>query len=230
LTNLAETDILLDMTDLAIAPPSVCEEILRNDLPSKLQQALLRSVFDNYKSAHAACFGEYESEQARTLNGHVRHAAIERELLGIGARFRDAAVEAEDFKNGTGAYVKLTCGRVVLTQSAVQHPQAIVRSAEFRKSLASNPQMNLDFGDAKVELEQSSFLYVILLHGKDAKERSRPAFAHLVVPSSDCTSYVARIDLFKAFPSIVNEYIKPQEASLPEIQLVAKRRSQKKQA
>lgn len=218
------------MREIALAPPSVCEEILRDELPAKLQQALLRSVFDNYKSAHAACFAEYEAEQARTLNGHVRHAAIERELLGIGARFKDAAVKAEYYKNGTGTYVKLTCGRVVLTQSAVQHPQAVVRSAEFRKSLAANPQMCLDFGDSEVEVEPSTVLYAILLHGKDARERSRPAFAHLVVPSSDCASYVARIDLFNAFPSIVNEYVKPQEASVPEFQLVAKRRSQKKQA
>ena len=74
------------------------------------------------------------------------------------------------------------------------------------------------------------YLYAILLHGKDAKERSRPAFAHSVVPSADCSSYVARIDLFRAFPSIVNQYIAPAEASVPEIQLVAKRREQKKQA
>jgi hypothetical protein len=156
---------------------------------------------------------------------------MERELLGIGKRFKDAAVKAEYYKNGTGAYVKLTIGRVVLTQSSVQHPQSIMRSAEFRKSLAANPQLSLDFGEANVvEDASSSFLYAILLHGKDTKERSRPAFAHLVVPSPDCSAYVTRIDLFKAFPSVVEQYIKPAEASVPEIPLVAKRRDQKKQA
>jgi len=230
LTNCNTTDILLDMIDLAAATPSICEQVLRDDLPSKLQQALLRAIFDNYKGACAACFSEYESEQARTLNGHVRYASIERELLGIGKRFRDTAVEAEFYKNGTGAFVKLTCGRVILTQSAVQHPQAIIRSAEFRKSLAGNPQLSLNFGQETVEEEPGIYLYAILLHGKDAKERSRPAFAQIVVPSADCSSYVARIDLFRAFPSIVNQYIAPAEASVPEIQLVAKHREQKKQA
>ena len=51
-----------------------------------------------------------------------------------------------------------------------------------------------------------------------------------MVPSPDCGSYVARIDLFKAFPSIVEEYTRPAEASEPEIRFAAKRRDQKKKA
>jgi len=227
-----ESVILLYMTDPSTISAADCLGIIEEALPSRLQQSLLRAVFEDYRAAYDSSYTEYDPQQARDINGHLRRANIERDLLGIGKRFKDLQVKAEFYKNGTGSYVRLMSGAVILTQSAVQSPDSPVRSAEFRKSLAGNPQLSLNFGglEAAEDDVPGQYLYVILLHGKDVKDRSRPAFVQLVVPSADCSMFVARVDLYKKFPEIVNAYVPSAETASPEIQLVARKNNQKKQA
>ena len=47
-------------------------------------------------------------------------------------------------------------------------------------------------------------VYAFLIHGREPPERFFPAFAQIVFPNRNLTSYFSRkIDLFKEFPEVV---------------------------
>ena len=179
-------------------------------VPRIVQRALLISVFENYAQASRYCWRYFSNPQAKDLSGNYRRAKIEEEWAGIQARFpRDISVEVKPYPNNTGYYNEITCGRVLITQSCIAEPSEVPRSAEFRKTLATNGQLDL-YSTNIEEAGPDDLLYAILTHGVDvnSRRRSRPAFARFQFPNSDCTKYVDEgIDLFRRFPEIINEYI-----------------------
>jgi hypothetical protein len=183
-------------------------EFFDDAVPLRLQRALLKSVFENYKEASRHCYRTFQPAQAKDLSGSYRRAKIEDEWSGIAALFPDVQVTICPYENLTGSYNELTCGQVKITQSCITSPDVVPRYAVFRKTLAENGQLDLfEYNDVDSE---RTFLYGILTHGVDSKSarRSRPAFARVQFPNQDCTEYVDDgIDLFKRFPEIVSEYI-----------------------
>jgi hypothetical protein len=184
-------------------------EFFDDHVPRKLQNALLRSVFENYAEASRYCWRNFTAPQAKDLSGTYRRARIEEEWSGIATLFpRDVTVEVRQYENNTGYYNEITCGRVVITQSCIVDPNEVPRTALFRTTLARSGQLELF--NAIEDTDADDLLYTILTHGVDvtSRRRSRPGFAKFQFPNRDCSKYVDDgIDLFKRFPDTVNEYI-----------------------
>lgn len=193
--------------------------IFDEHVPLRLQKALLKSIFDNYKAASEHCYGTFQPPQAKDLSGIYRRAKIEDEWAGVEAIFKnDVRVKVQPYENHTGFYNEITCGRVRITQSCTLSPNIVPRHAYFRETLASSGQLSLFVEESHEQTQGASYLYAILTHGVDADspKRSIPWFARIQFPNEDCTDYVDEgIDLFKRFPAIVADYV-PQET--PEVQ------------
>ena len=185
-------------------------------VPSRLQKALLRSIFNNYRAASEHCYNNFQQPQAKDLSGSYRRAKIEDEWAGIEAIFKDIKVRVRPYENNTGSYNEITCGPVKITQSCTLSPNIVPRYAFFRQTLASNGQLNFFVEEQEEQPKEASYLYAILTHGVDVEspKRSMPWFARIQFPNEDCSEYVDDgIDLFKRFDDVVTEYL-PQEEEI----------------
>jgi hypothetical protein len=89
---------------------------------------------------------------------------------------------------------------MILTASAVATPKTLVRHAEFRQTLARDPQLSL-LPDAD---EGSGIAYYSLyIHGPlvtpEGLSLPKLGFAHLVFPDRFLTKYVGRVDLLSTY-------------------------------
>jgi hypothetical protein len=114
--------------------------IFESSMGIKLQKALLKSIFQNYRDSSAFCWKHFAAAQAKDLSGGFRRAKIEEEWSGISTLFHEVKVSVRKYKNKTGSFNELTCGVVKLTQSCVSDPSVVPRFAVFRQSLAKNGQ------------------------------------------------------------------------------------------
>lgn len=129
---------------------------------------------------------------------------VEVGLLHLGQRYKAEGVTAREAANTVGNWhhSELLFKGVVLTASAVESPDTMVRDARFRRTLAKNPQLAL----GTVELEEdppSDGLYAVLLYPSGAftlkAEAATPSFVLVRFPTSDCSTYIGgRIDALAA--------------------------------
>jgi hypothetical protein len=182
-------------------------------VPTRLQRAILKAVFENYKEASRFCYRHFASTQAKDLSGVFRRAKIEEEFAGIEALFPGIVqVTPQAYEHNTGYYNELTCGPVKLTQSCISDPDDVPRFAKFRSTLACSGQLSL-FEPTPESSTVARYMYSILTHAVDAAspKRSWPAFVRVQFPNEPCTAYLDDgIDLMARFPQIVSEYIPKQ--------------------
>jgi hypothetical protein len=200
--------ILVYMQQESTIPWRSNRELFDAEVSLDIQRALLRSIFENYAQSSEFCWANFSGPQAKNLSGYHRWAKIEDEWAGIAVRFTGRlTVETQSYKNGTGFYNEVTCGRVVLTQSCVAFPDEAPRRAQFRQTLAQSGQFSLFTSN---DVPADGYLYAVLIHGVDvlSERRSRPAFARIEFPDQECRRFLAGgIDLFMRFPEVVSEYI-----------------------
>ena len=192
---------------------STNSDLFDQNVPIKLQKALLRLVFAGCKTASDHCYGTFRSNVvAKDVSGVYRRGVIEDQWEGIPALFpKQVSVDPRWYKHYTGSYYELTCGVVKLTQSCVLFRGDIPRQAEFRATLATNGQGELfepqPDEDANTEPHH---LYAILTYGIDAKaeKRGQPWFIKIEIPNAECTASVDEgIDLIKRYPDIAQLYL-----------------------
>src|ERR1700734_132264 len=187
------------------------KDIFNNDVPDKLQRAMLDMVFDACANASDHCYGTFSSDRvAKDVSGVYRRGLIEDQWLGMKSLFSHLLIEPVPYRHNTGTYYEITSGTVKLTQSCIYHPDEAPRDAEFRKTLATNGQRYLSFEDeAQPDIDPATFLYAVLTYGIASQDnRSRPWFVRVQFLNEVCTAYVdSGIDLVSKFPDIVSKYV-----------------------
>lgn len=172
--------------------------------PPDVQRALLRLVYDAYRTAEEIIGDQYEPPEASDLLPYARRAEIEKGLRGIASRYSnilEASTERNAARNSN--HVCLEGGRVALTASRVDGPDALVRKSLFRQGYAAQQ------GDFfRPDPPKEAPLYALLLHAPmsgrpDDLNWTPPAFARIAFPDRSLESYVANFDLAARFPDVV---------------------------
>lgn len=169
-----------------------------------LLRRIARMVIDNYKRAFGFCEETFARPEAHDTLPHLRRAWIEQDLRHIAGSRDDVSATAEFNTTRNYSHTKIAAGRVVLTESAVATPDTMVRDAGFRFGYAAEYQLAMYFMN-QVPPPEDGYVYAILIHYPDTLNPARPAFLHVVFPSSHCTSYVERIDLLRRYPELRTE-------------------------
>lgn len=178
-------------------------EVFDRHVPGDFVHSTLDVIAKAYREAFERCDRAFEKPECHDLFPHQRRATIERNMRQLA--YQSAGVEAIVAKNSrrTSYHTRIQCGRVVLTQSFVETPETIVRSAEFRKTYGRDQNLWLDYDwdDAAIPLPDQP-LYAILIHGPSDVRRYLLGFAHIVFPSRSNEAYVGRIDLALRYPEV----------------------------
>lgn len=178
--------------------------IFDRSVPNRFVQETLRCLYSAYRDADAQCRQDFPMPEAHDLRGHLRRAMFERNWRTLATRYLDLSASAVRNHRRTSYYTQIVSGCVVLTESAVETPEAMVRKAVFRQTLARSAQMVMPFVEHDLPAPDA-LLYAILLHGPADESTSSPGFVHIAFPSKDCSTYLDRIDLLKRYPNIAAE-------------------------
>ena len=132
------------------------EQLFFHSVPEVVQCALIQCIFGAYNTAFEDC-SKFQEEEARDIRPFFRWVQIRSDLRGLPARFPDVLASAERY------HTRVTCGKVILTASAVEEPWELPRRATYREEYASN---QLDLFSENV-VTDGEYLYAILGHSPD---------------------------------------------------------------
>lgn len=220
------------MSGTLTVPPSKHRQVFLQNVSSDILAAILRHILQSYRDSSDYCYTRVRKPLAKSLSGHYRQHIIDDGMFGIADRYK-GHLFAEDipYKRNTGSHVQLLAGMIRMTQSCVTNISELPRDAEFRQTLAGTGQQGLwpEYDDTiACTVEENNHLYAIILHGVDptAEKREKCAFICVRFPHKDCKNYYSsRIDLFKLFPQIVEEfYPKHQTDEGQPVRIVAKKK------
>lgn len=179
--------------------PSALKSVFLQEVPEPVILDSARCVLGSYDEAFRYCRDNFPGPEAHDLYPIIRRAMLERNLRARLSRYHATISTPELNAIGNCYHTELRSGRVVLTVSAVEAQGVIVRDAEFRKTLAQNPQGEL-FNKPEPPPEDA-FLYAILLHGPlGGGMLSSPGFIRVAFPDQYCESYVDSFNLLDVFP------------------------------
>lgn len=203
---------------------------LQEAFPKGFYQDAVRCLFQSYRTAKDES-DKYELPEFRVEWPSRRRSEIESNFRTLANRYPAVAAEALPNSNGSAHHTRLSSNNVFLTISSVRTPGNIVRPAGFRQEYAVSNQFEL-FTPATPPPPEDHYLYAVLLHGPDRrlngrKYAERPGFAHLAVPDKDCERYVARLNLFAAYPALIEELCGSEE-QIPEPKVGTLRSRKKK--
>lgn len=185
-------------------------------VPAEFQRRALQGVFTAHQVSAEYVRAEFAPTEAVNLLPYYRRAKLEGYLRDAAER---SGIAAKAVKSpGSGWFhSEVRSGPVVLTASTVQTPCGPVDPSEFRLSLAEENPLYLwdEPGDAPAD---DPPLYILLLHSRSvwstAEEDSRygilPGSAYLAFPAAGLETYLHTINLFEAFPDVVESYL-PRE-------------------
>ena len=159
-----------------------------------------KMVIEAYENAFEDCESRFDRPEAHDALPILRRALIEQNWRALANRFQGIRGTARTNKTESNYHTRISAGPVILTESAVDSPSAIVRQAGFRLSYAGAEQQ-LVLGNL-VDSTQGSNLFAILIHGAHPKNPSLPGFIHIVFPAADCNSYIDRINLLDRFEDL----------------------------
>jgi hypothetical protein len=184
------------------------KDIFRDCICDEFCRELTRIVVRDYQRADAFCEEHFAQQEAHDTRPHIRRALIEQDVRNTARRFPHMAACAQPNSVNNCYHTEIRAGRVVLTISAVDNPEAIVREARFRLTYASEYQSAMPFMQQdNVEPMTERSVYAIVIHGPNPRERRLPGFVQIVFPVPDCTAYVAgRIDLLAEYPDVLDEF------------------------
>jgi hypothetical protein len=174
-----------------------------HDLPRDFIREVARVLPVVYREAHARSFDDpaWEKPEGHDLCGHMRRALFESKFRKLA---RVHGLSATSFRNSkqTSYYTLARAGRLVITQSAVQHEWQMARPAGFRAQHAavndifSYPLLP-GIADDVPHLYDPGEIYAILFHGPDPTNPREFGFAAIGFPDSDSHRIISRFSLQK---------------------------------
>jgi hypothetical protein len=185
-------------------------------LPAEFQRRVLHGVYMAHQVSVEHVRAEFAASEAVNLLPYYRRAKLEGYLRDAAERSGIAAAALKS--SGSGWFhTEVRNGAVVLTASTVQTPCGPVDPSEFRLSLAEENPLYLWEEPGDVAADEPP-LYALLLHSRSVwqtpEEEVRygglPGSAYLAFPASGLETYLYTINLFEAFPDIVESYM-PRE-------------------
>src|SRR5438309_1003434 len=160
-------------------PPS---EDYRAKLTSSFPATFLREIIPclslSYRVAREQTAG-FPDGIRHDLLPQYRHAVVQSSLLILARKYAARGVVGTSELNlaENSYHTLIRAGGVILTESPVPSPNAIVRKAIFRKSYAVSNQPDMFVPDYRPPAD--ALLYGLIVHGGRAEA---PAFAKLVFP------------------------------------------------
>lgn len=209
---------------MQVSPPRLIPspmDIFRECIPQDFCHELTRLIVHDYQKAYILCEGQFAPQEAHDARPHVRRAYIEQDVRNAAQRFTEIASSVPPNSANNCYHTEIRAGRVVLTISAVDKPETIIREARFRFAYANEWQSAMPF------MEQDDFepasersVYAVAIHGPNPQDGKLPGFIHVVFPTPDCSAYLAgRIDLLREHPDILGEFGGPEVIVPPTIYL-----------
>jgi len=185
-----------------LAGSKAYRDLFDRDVPVRLQRDTVVAIQEAYRDSRDYCFDRYPEPVAHDLWPHERRAMVETNWQMLASRHTGVIAPFRPNRIGNAFHAQVRVGEMILTTSFVDAPTKLVRSAEFRNSLARSSQMTLPtFPEVPPPMRE--FLYGLIIHGGDEVDPRVPGFIHVVFPASDCLSYVGRIDLLDRFSDLI---------------------------
>jgi hypothetical protein len=180
-------------------------DIFRRDVPPEYIHDCLLGLFENYLSAAELCGDRFEPSEAFNVLPFYRRGMIEATLRDVAAGYPGMQSTVE--RNGFWNHTVVAVGDCIITQATVQDPFEMVRHSLARQCYCEpDNQRYLDSSFAPATASRSGFVFGLLVHGREPRERFFPAFAHIVFPNRNLNGYFSRrIDLFREFPEVVRQ-------------------------
>ena len=165
-----------------------------------------------YRADEEACRKKWPYPQARDVLGDYRRADIEVQLASVkAARHQRALISVNANRTNSSFHTLVKFDQIMMVQSYTKSAGQLVPRSLFRLGYAAQSQVVLPPRDLFLEnpdviIDISKPIFTILIHGHNRKDKSRPAFAHVVIPDNTYRMYVDHINLFLRFPEIVAEF------------------------
>ena len=182
-------------------------------MPRDYMRRLLRVVADAYSRAEYACIShlELDGPEADNTRWSVRRAFVEGGMRQLATQF--PTVHAEVIRGrdcpapNPWNHTLISCGRVLLTQCTVMHPDDIVRPSISREIYSLPNAQKLLFPELQPRRSKKvgdSPLYGILVHGREVGTSAKLGFAFVRFPQPGAAEwYSERINLFSEFADSV---------------------------
>jgi len=184
--------------------PEKIRVVFHGAVPDEFLVATGKCLLRAYREAFAYARENFPGEEAHDLYPQLRREMFERNWRIVAARRKDVLAEVVHNQAKNCFHTRITRGRVVLTASAVEAPNSLVRDAIFRKTLAESSQHHL-FGGDRIPPEDA-LLYGIILHGPTGVGLvPSPSFIRIAFPSNELDEYIANIDLLVHLPELAAE-------------------------
>lgn len=184
--------------------PDAIRAIFHQEVPDQLLLDTGRCLLAAYRDAGMYARENYPGEEAHDVYPHLRRAMFERNWRAMMTRRPKVTADVMRNEAGNCFHTRVTVGRVVLTASAVEAPNSLVRDAVFRKTLAESSQHHL-FRERSLP-PPDALLYAIILHGPTGVGILRaPGFIRVAFPSNELDSYVTSVDVVQHLPALAAE-------------------------
>ena len=194
------------------------ESLVRGHLPDDFLKRALRSVFAAHKDSTDDANRLYARTEARDVVGYMRRASMEGNLRSVATMYSNMTADTVESPGSNKHHVEVRSGPVVLTESLVSYPCAMVDRSNFRTTLAEANTFtlfDLPTEDEPEEFESGEELFALLLHSKyrgataedNAKYGHLPGSAYIVCPSPEVRYYLCEINLFDLFPDVVATHL-----------------------
>jgi hypothetical protein len=191
------------------------EQFTYQYLPEDYWRRVLQAVFTAHRVAWDECTSTMAELEARNVQPYYKRGKLEGYIRDVAALFPGVTTEVLRADQSGWYHTEVRSGPLLMTESSVTTPCALVERAEFRLTLASSAQGVL-FEDER--LGDESALYVLLLHSRSVwpdgesyrSYRHLPGSAYIAFPSPTLDHYVHQVDLFAKFPDVVGAHL-PQE-------------------
>ena len=175
------------------------------DVPRVFLEDCLVGLFEDYLSSAEFCSDRFEVTEAVNVLPFFRRGMIEARLRENAAKHAAMKCVCEPDESGFWNHTVLTVGDCMITQSTARHAGAPIRSSQARLAYSEpDNQKYLHDSFKPVTPSRKGFVYGILAHGREPREKFFPAFAHFVFPRRNLDGFHPRpIDLFAMFPETV---------------------------
>jgi hypothetical protein len=195
--------------------PSKPVEMFDAFVPQGVQVAVAADIVSEYRLAKVTCDTEYHAPESEDLLPFVRRACIESMLCELPKSHPGLRIVTRANKTKNCFHRVLVCGRVLLTQSLVEHEGTLPREAEYRKGYARDAQYLL-FEREEPPAEDAP-LYGIVTHMPVSRhDAGVPAFIDVLFPDPKYR-VIARMPLLARFPAVLGQVEIAEPETIPDI-------------